>query len=74
MFPLPSVTVQVTVVVPNGNTAGASFVVEATEQLSFVVAEPKLTPLAVQRPASALTVTFEGQEIVGSSVSFTVTV
>jgi hypothetical protein len=50
------------------------FVTEATEQLSDVVGAPRATPLAVHNPASAVTLTFAGQDIVGDSVSFTVTI
>ena len=46
VFPAPSVAVHVTVLTPNGNDAGASFVTEATLQLSAVVGVPKLTPVA----------------------------
>ena len=73
-FPDPSTTVQVTIVFPNGKIAGALFVVEATEQLSAVVGVPRTTAIAVHVPKSAGTVTFEGQAIVGSCVSVTVTV
>jgi hypothetical protein len=74
VFPDPSVTVHVTVVAPNGKIAGALFVTDATEQLSDVVGAPRATPLAVHNPASAETVTFAGQLIVGNCVSLTVTV
>jgi hypothetical protein len=43
VFPLLSVTVQVTVVAPKGNTAGALLVTEATPQLSAVNGVPRLT-------------------------------
>ena len=59
---------------PNGNIAGALLVTEATEQLSPVTGTPKATPLAVHKPASAETETNPGHEIVGASVSLTVTV
>ena len=52
MFPLPSVTVQVTVVLPTGKLAGALLVTLATEQLSAVAGVPKLTVV----PKQALTV------------------
>src|SRR5687767_5863427 len=74
MFPFTSVTTHVTVVKPSGKTAGASLVTEATPQLSDVVAVPIEIPEAEQIPASALTVISEGQVIVGSSASVTVTV
>ena len=70
----PSVTVQVTTVAPKGNGEGALFVTEATEQLSPETGTPKATPLAVQRPASTLTLNPAGQAIVGTSLSVTVTV
>ena len=43
-------------------------------QLSVAVAVPKDTPVAVHNPASAATLTSEGQLMVGFSVSLTVTV
>ncbi len=69
-----SVTVQVTVVAPKPNETGASLVVEAIPQLSLVVGVPKLTPLALQTPASVETDTATGQVIVGASPSATVTI
>ena len=48
VFPELSVTVQVTVVFPNGKAAGALLVNEATEQLSPVVGVPRAKPVAVQ--------------------------
>ena len=74
VFPDPSTTVQVTVVLPKGYDAGPLLVTEATEQLSAVAGEPKTTPDARHDPKSAATVTLVGQTIVGSSVSVTVTV
>ena len=73
IFPEPSVTVQVTIVTPNGNTVGALFVTDATEQLSAVTAVPKTTPVAVQ-PVSVFTVTFAGAVMVGKIESTTVTI
>lgn len=73
MLPLPSVTVQVTVVVPNGNAAGALLVTEATEQLSLVVGVPSETPEAVQ-PVLVVTETEVGAVMVGFVLSVTVTV
>ena len=71
MFPLPSVTVQVTVVAPRGKLTGASFVVVATLQLSPVVGVPNVTLLSavLQAPASTFTVTAVGAVIVGSIIS-----
>ena len=76
MFPAASVDVQVTVVDPIGNVAGALLVIVGTPQLSVPVgAVPKLTPLAVHVPASTLTVTSAGHELlVGLILSTTVTV
>ena len=72
-FPLPSVTVHVTVVVPSGNVAGALFVTEATEQLSNVTGVPKTTPEATQE-AFEFKVILAGATIVGNVTSETVTV
>ena len=66
VFPEPSTTVQVTVVAPNGKASGASFVVEAIEQLSFVAGVPNKTPVAVHVPRSAAIVIAVGQVIVGN--------
>ena len=76
VFPLPSVTVQVTVVLPRGKLVGASFVVPATLQLSAVVGVPKtiFAKAVAQVPASTFTVTAAGAVIVGSILSTTVTV
>ena len=73
VFPLPSVTVQVTVVVPNGNKAGASFVTLATVQLSLVMGGVKITPEAVHKPGSTFTETGPEQVIVGLILSVTIT-
>ena len=71
--PAPSVTVQVTVVFPNGNTVGALFTTDATEQLSAVIGVPKATLNAAQE-LFAITDTFAGAVIVGFVLSTTVTV
>ena len=65
-----SVMVQVTVVFPSGNEAGASFVTVYV-QLSADVAEPKLTPEAnvAQLALSVLNVASAGAVIVGFVVS-----
>ena len=73
MLPLPSVTVQVTVVLPNGKALGALLVTEATEQLSAVVGVPKATPVAVQ-PELVLADRADGAVIVGFTLSVTVTI
>ena len=46
-FPNASNVEKVTVVVPSGKVAGASFVVLAIPQLSAVVGVPNTTPVAV---------------------------
>jgi hypothetical protein len=73
VFPLLSVTVQVTLVTPIANAPGALFVTEATPQLSAVVGVPRATPVAVQ-PVLVVAVTFAGQVMVGFTLSLTVTV
>ena len=73
MLPEPSTTVQVTVVLPIGNEAGASFVTLATEQLSAVTGVPSVTPVAVQA-VFVVVVTAAGAVIVGLILSTNVTV
>lgn len=73
IFPAASVTVQVTVVTPNGKEVGALFVTNATEQLSAVVGVPSATPVAVQA-VLVLAVMLAGAVIVGLILSVTVTV
>ena len=59
-----SVTVQVTVFVPTGNCAGALLVTTTDPQLSVAVTVPRLTAVAKQEPAFALTVTSAGQAVI----------
>jgi hypothetical protein len=73
MFPALSVTVQVTIVVPIGNTVGALLLTEATLQLSEVIGVPNVTLNATQE-LFALTNKLTGATIVGFCVSITVTV
>ncbi len=73
MFPLPSVTVHVTVVFPKGNEDGASLVTLATLQLSADVAVPKLIPVAAH-PVFIFALISTGAVIVGLTVSVTVTI
>src|SRR6267378_3693261 len=74
VLPLPSVTVQVTVLVPTGNWAGALLVTVTEPQLSVAVTVPKVTPVAKQDPALAFTVTSAGQEVMtGTWMSRTIT-
>src|SRR3989442_8365328 len=63
-----------TVLVPTGKSVGALLVTVTGPQLSATVGVPRVTLVAPQRPAEALTVTGAGQEIVGSCVSLTITV
>jgi hypothetical protein len=73
VLPEPSVTVQVTVVVPNGNAEGASLVTEATEQLSPVTGVPSTTFVEVQATLVVPDVA-AGAVIVGLTLSVTVTI
>ena len=73
MLPLPSVTVQVTVVVPNKNVDGASFVTDDTEQLSFVTGDPNTTFVDPQA-TFVVPLVADGAVIVGLILSVTVTV
>ena len=73
LFPEPSVTVQVTVVLPKGKVVGALLVTEATEQLSAVVGVPRTTPVAVQA-VFVVAATFDGAVMLGLIVSSTITV
>ena len=74
VLPLLSVTVQVTVLVPTGNRAGALLVIVTEPQLSVAVTVPKVTPVAKQDPALALVVTSAGQDVInGTWVSRTIT-
>ena len=72
IFPLASLTVQDTVVSPNGNVDGALFITLVTEQLSVVTGVPNTNPVT---PHVALdeTVIAVGATIVGTAVSSTVT-
>ena len=63
-FPQTSVAVQVTVVVPTGNIAGALLVITGIEQLSVAVAVPIFT-VPVHSPTPATPETSEGQVITG---------
>jgi hypothetical protein len=73
VLPAASVTVQVTVVLPNGNATGALFTTLATVQLSEVTGEPSATPVAVHA-VLVFTVIAAGATIVGLALSTTVTV
>ncbi len=54
VLPLPSVTVQVTVVLPTGKTPGASLITDATLQLSEVAGDVSEGDVLVQEPGSTL--------------------
>ena len=73
VLPVPSVTVHVTVVLPNGKAVGALLVTEATEQLSDVVGVPNETPVAVH-PVLVVAETEAGAVMVGFTLSVTVTI
>src|SRR5204863_3876833 len=73
VLPLVSVTVHVTMFVPAGKPIGALFVIENAPQLSLVTGVPRAIFVAVL-PEFAVTVTFDGQVMVGGSVSRIVTV
>ncbi len=53
-MPLPSVTVQMTVVLPNGKTPGASLITDATLQLSETAGDVSEGDVLVQEPGSTL--------------------
>src|SRR5436190_11426332 len=72
LLPWLSVTVQITVLVPTGKSAGALFVMVTGPQLSDTVGVPNATLVAPHRPAEATTVTSVGQEMVGGWVSLTI--
>jgi hypothetical protein len=63
-LPLLSVTVQVTLVVPMGKLAGASFVMLAIPQLSNIIGMPRNTLAAVQ-PEFVVVLILAGQNNVG---------
>ena len=73
VFPLPSVTVHVTVVLFNGKAVGASLVTLATEQLSAVTGMPNETDVAVH-PVLVVVFTVGGAIMVGLTLSVTITV
>ena len=77
VFPLPSVTVQITEFAPSEYVVeGWLLETEATEQLSAVTGVPRAAArtVAVQVPAPTFTVMLAGQVIVGLILSTTVTV
>src|SRR5437763_8013455 len=73
VLPAPSVTVQVTVLVPMGNWLGALLVRAKPGQLSVTVGLPRFTPLAKHWFGSVLMVRSSGQAIVGFWWSRTIT-
>ena len=73
LFPEVSVTVQVTVVDPNGKVVGASLTTVATAQLSAVTGVPKTTDVTLHEEL-ALKDKFTGAVIVGLITSIILTV
>ena len=73
VFPLASVTVHVTVVLPNGYVLNPLLTTVVTEQLSATTGIPNTTFTATQL-LFVETITFAGAVIVGTVVSTTVTV
>ena len=74
VLPAASVMVQVTVVVPKANVAGALLLTTAPGQLSEETGVPRLTPVAMQPTALAAWVLGAGAVMFGACVSLTVTV
>ena len=73
VFPALSATVQTTVVTPEGKTAGALLVTEATPQLSEVAGAPRFE-MAVSQVKVGKTEIAAGAVIKGFSLSVIVTV
>src|SRR5258708_4884548 len=73
VLPCESVAVQMTVLVPTGNIAGALLVTVTAPQLSETVGVLKVTLVAPHRPAEATTVTSAGHVIEGGWLSVTIT-
>src|SRR6266478_3330727 len=73
VLPWESVAVQITVLVPTGNIAGALLVTVTTPQLSDTVGVLSVTLVAPHRPGEATTVTRAGQVIEGGWLSVTIT-
>src|SRR5260370_11446865 len=73
VLPRESVAVQMTVLVPTGNIAGALLVTVTAPQLSEAVGVPSVTLVAPQRPGEAKTVTSAGQVMEGGWLSVTIT-
>jgi len=72
VLPLPSVTVHVTVVLPNGNNPGALFVTDTTPQLSLVAGIVNIGVAIVQVPGSTSKTCDPAQVIVGLILSIMV--
>src|SRR5258708_2794606 len=73
VLPCESVAVQITVLVPTGNIAGAWFVTVTALQLSETVGVLSVTLVAPHRPGEATTATSAGQVIEGGWLSVTIT-
>ena len=74
LLPLGSVAVQVTLLTPKGNWAGALLVTLTVPPGSLAVGEPSITREAKHWPTSTFVVTFGGQVSDGGVVSRTSTV
>lgn len=74
MFPLASVAVKLTKICPTFKVSGASFKTDCTAQLSFAEGKTKLVASAKHPPEMVFKIADGGQEMLGSSTSFTVTV
>src|SRR6266436_4843686 len=73
VLPCESVAVQITVLVPTGNIAGALLVTVTAPQLSETVGVLSVTLVAPHSPGEATTVTRAGQVIEGGWLSVTIT-
>ena len=74
VFPMPSVAVHVTRLVPTAKTEGASLVTVTAPQLSLKLALPSSTFVAEQIPGLVFTTKFEGETREGGVTSWTTTV
>src|SRR5437764_849739 len=73
VLPLVSVAVQITVLVPTGNEAGALLVTLMTEQLSETVGAVRMTLVALHEPRAANAFTLALVARNGAWVSLTMT-
>src|SRR5260370_3198839 len=73
VLPCESVAVQMTVLVPTGNIAGALLVTVTAKQVSEIEVVLRVTLVAPHRPGEATTVTSAGQVMEGGWLSVTIT-